>query len=475
MLPDARTGIFRLRPDSDDIVVHITSGKRFIVMGTRSGRIGLFPTDSTSSIIPSTQLGKGTTAVAGTKSHLPAISFKLESSDILTLQLSLDDSLLYVSALSGVWVADLSLPTDTIELIYLLAVTEMQASVVVEDKLIVTATTQGGISLHSFEKDTLTVGPGEVIDSRQNGNWKLAVEGSSLAFTFGSETVTIFNTVNREKFESKLSPQSGDVSNVLVVKPDSIPIVGEQGVVVAQRDVISIFSVKEGELELVFQFRDAINKLQCSSVDLDGKYLLSISSDNFSRRDRLELYDLSFLRPKSAGLSPLRRWDISRLTAEVEESRIFFVKNRDLLSFLLTGSGASLWEPAVRDQWFAVMPNFEVLNKNEPFHEREEEFDFNQHANPEEVRRTINRYKKSDHVVFDFVSQERNERKRDNEDIVMRDDEAETKRNDEKLLPFLQPVKKWSEKFEACPVGCAKVTFFSESAQRVLERRLRGN
>jgi hypothetical protein len=46
------------------------------------------------------------------------------------------------------------------------------------------------------------------------------------------------------------------------------------------------------------------------------------------------------------------------------------------------------------------------------------------------------------------------------------------------MLPFLQPLKSWrektAEKFQPCPVSSAKATFFSESAPKVLARRIQG-
>lgn len=484
LLPDARTSLFKLRSDGelDDSVITVVSGKRLVAMGARSGRIGLFPTDTTSSVIPVTQNVKGTTAVVGTSMHVPSVSLKIESGELISIQISKDDALLYVVTSEGLHAVDLTQGVNDLMLKPVVTVHKVHAAVVVEDKQIVVASDQG-LSSFSFVEDSLTVGAEQVIDSRFGKPWNLCCEESVFACTFGSESVSVFDAKNNAKFEAKLSPQSGEVSRVMVLAPGCIPMLGSEGfgAVVAQRDVISVFGTKEGELELVFQFRDAINKLQCSSVDLCGSFLLSISSDNFSRRDRLELFDLSFLKPKSAGLGPLRRWDISRLTADVEHADICFVKNRDLLSFVLTGPGAcaSLWEPAVKDQWFAVMPNFEVLNKNEPFQEREEEFDFNQHASEDEVRRTINRYKKTQNVEFNFVPNDVGRGARKNEDIeIASEQHGKAYLATEPMLPFLQPLKSWrektAEKFQPCPVSSAKATFFSESAPKVLARRIQG-
>jgi hypothetical protein len=255
----------------------------------------------------------------------------------------------------------------------------------------------------------------------------------------------------------------------------SIHIVPGSAVVVAQKDVVSLFSIKEDELELVFQFRDAINKQTFSSVDVFGQFLLCISFEAFSGRDRLELFDLSCLKPKSAGIAPLRRWDISRLTGEVEQCKALFVK-QDLLSFILTGGEgtASLWEPVVRDQWFSVMSNFEVLNRNEPYVETEEEFDFNQSADLNVVKRTINRYKRTENTVFDFIPSGSKECQ-DTDQKMLTEADRPIDVIDEPFFPFLQPLSSWKtfqgpKIVPGTIVNNPEVKFFSPAAAEVLAK-----
>ena len=479
LLPEARTTVYRLPDDQEEEVsiVSVVSGKKFLVIASSENRIGIFPTDSMSPILPDPNIPssnkKSTTPVLGTRVEVPVWSHRVDVEKwgrIISVQLAKNDSSLFVCTTKGVAVIPLTEPAG--ELKWLLAPPEKEEDVglglVVDDRLALAWSTKGtlltGISSNGIEiGDNVTRG---------------AVGGCLVGLARGSESVVLIDLQSNTQYEAKLSGQCGEVSHVHIISNTN-----GIAVVVTQRDVVSIFHAinDSNSLELVFQFRDAINKLQFTCTDLLGSYLLTISSDSFSRRDRLELYDLSFLKPKSAGLSPLRRWDISRLTADVVNPQIYFVgrKNKELLSFILTtaGGSASLWEPVVRDQWFSVMSNFEALNKNEPYREREEEFDFNQKADLDTVRRTINRYKKSDNVVFDFIPQS-NDRNVlvSSPDVDMGYAGMMRSENEEELLfPFLQPLDSWRSRgpvVEGLVVGVnPQVNFFSESAKKVLANR----
>jgi hypothetical protein len=189
------------------------------------------------------------------------------------------------------------------------------------------------------------------------------------------------------------------------------------GVVLVQEEVISVYRIlrEERKLDLIFQFRDAISKLEfiSASVDESRPWLVTLSSEAFNHRLHLELYDLNALRPKSASLFPLMRFDVSRLLnkRDTKDAIVRFVKQLSgLPAFVQSAydevSGHSvciLWESILKDQWYSFMPNFKVLNRNEPYTEREEEFDFNQDEDISTVRSTINRYKKASKELFFFI------------------------------------------------------------------------
>ena len=468
LLPEARTAVLKLLGDADDTITHAVSGKRFNILASSNKRIGIFPIDSMSPILadPNGNNKKSTTSVLGTRLDLPVATIHVENgSELISLQLSPDDSKLFITTCSGVSQVDLTDPDLSIH--PMLNVADIQLGLVVaENKFAIIGLKNGSVSRRLLS-DPFSEIP--VLDGSKASMLCGSVEKGIVAITRGSESIVIMDTNDSVDFSGKLSSQCGDVSQVHVISKGCIFGTDDNrcGAVVTQRDVVSVFL----EAELVFQFRDAINKVQFKSTDLKGSYLLVISSDTFSGRDRLELYDLSFLKPKSAGLAPLRRWDISRLTAEVEDAKIFFTNNA---SFLLTGPGGcvSLWEPVVRDQWFSVMANFEALNKNEPYQETEEEFDFNQKAELSTVKRTINRYKMSDRAEFNFIP---NASKSADDVEMSGGGEREVELlGKEPFFPFLQPLTTWRS---SGPIAGGSisgtsphVTFFSEGGKEALKR-----
>ena len=474
LLPEARTVLFKLG-DSASMIEHVATGHRFVAMASKN-TVGLFPIDSMSSVVPDPNISmsnkKASTSVLGASTCKP-LALVHAKEDIRSLSLSEDNSMMFISTESGLHAVNLTLPE--LKIVPVLELKKIDVGIVLGDKYIVA-------SKHEVETYSITSGnrlgnPRKFANG--SGEWIGSSAENLVALARGSDTVVLMQMGGEEAcWDCKLAAQSGEVSSVHAIPLGSIPnspVFDSHAVVVAQRDVISVFVVKDHELELVFQFRDAINKLTFSTVDCSGQFLLAISSESFSGRDRLELYDLSFLKPKSAGLSPLRRWDISRLTADVDGVRNFFIK-RDLLSFIVTGAEgtASLWEPVVRDQWFSVMTNFEALNRNQPYQETEEEFDFNQNEDLNAVRRTINRYKRTEKAVFDFVPEQAQEAVQKDQDVDMGEGERKVaEKIKEPFFPFLQPLSTWKTPSSDIPVsavlGNAEVTFFSESARRILD------
>jgi hypothetical protein len=202
----------------------------------------------------------------------------------------------------------------------------------------------------------------------------------------------------------------------------------------------------------------------------------------------MELFDLSLLKIKAASLPAIRRWDITRLMADNDERvKLFFLQKRSsLVSFLLTGisdstgsiSTAILWEPTVKDQWFAFMSNFAVLNKNEPYVETEEEFDFNQYADPITVERSMNRYRTSESVKFDFLPDKMSVISGGQEDTEMTDitREESDKPTQPVRYPFMQPLDNWRR--DSQPIFKGQVRpqftcrFFSDACPKVIEEAL---
>jgi hypothetical protein len=171
---------------------------------------------------------------------------------------------------------------------------------------------------------------------------------------------------------------------------------------VHQKDAISIYIVNEfDELDLVFQFRDTINRVQFESVDVsshDG-YMVMVTSESLNRRGLLELFDLSLVKAKCPSLTPIMRYDVSRLVlGGACKTRFFHTDRERTLEFVITvpdneGTVGMVWECVPRDKWSAFMPSFKALNMNMPYAESEEEFDFNQEEeDKKKIHRTISRY-----------------------------------------------------------------------------------
>jgi hypothetical protein len=474
LLPEARTVLFKLG-DTSDMIEHIATGKRFVAMASKK-TVGLFPIDSISSVVPDPNISmsnkKATTSVLGASTCKP-LGVVHAKEDIRRVSLSEDNSMMFISTESGLHAVNLTL--SELKIVPVLELKKIDVGILYGDKYVVAC---------KNEVETYSITSGDKIGSSRkfgsgSGEWIGSASENLVALARGSDTVVLMQLGEDEGcWDCKLPSQSGEVSSVHALPFGSIngsPVFESHAVVVAQREVISVFVMKDHELELVFQFRDAINKLTFSAVDCSGQFLSAISSESFSGRDRLELFDLSFLKPKSAGLSPLRRWDISRLTADVDGVRSFFIK-RDLLSFIVTGADgtASLWEPVVKDQWFSVMTNFEALNRNQPYQETEEEFDFNQNEDMSVVKRTINRYRRTERTVFDFVPEQDVRGALRDPDVMMEEGANKTAdRIKEPVFPFLQPLSSWRTPSSDVPVsavlGNPEVKFFSETAKSLLD------
>ena len=489
LIPEARTTVYKL-DNEQDTIRNCAVGKEFLVMaGDRS--IGLFSTNGTSGVlpdpVPSTSNKKASTAITGGSVQTPAASITCDV-DIVNVALACDDRILIVFTVDGVSVVDLTDPQLQLRSI-------VQTKQRLEAGIVVSSSRDSGIilfGLHGMSaiesKSFRMDGNGEVVTAEHSdnipgfsssGEWRMNAADSLLAVSRGSDRIVLLDNAsspNPVVRESKLS--GGDILSLHCIPRGSLgasPAFGPEaaGLVVAQPEVVSVFADKEGELELIFQFRDAINKVSFSTVDVFSNFLVSVSADSFSGRERLELFDLSCLKLKSAALQPVRRWDVSRLLTDVADPLVLFT-NPESMSFVLTAplGTAVLWEPVVRDQWFSVMANFEVLNKNEPYAEAEEEFDFNQDEPLGVVRTTMNRYKRTERVTFDFVTDKQGwTSKSEQEDVDMTSHSIE--KNRETIFPFLQPLDAWKSQRpidRSGNAGSTRAVFFSENARQMLAK-----
>ena len=496
LLPEARTCVFSTGEEGGEIS-HVVLGSKFLVLTTEKN-VYFFPTDTTSQILlnqNNISLKKGSTPILGGSVKKPIASMKF--SDTLVHVALLRNHILVVVMEKAVQVIDLSLESlvacnvkfniekgQSITSAAVVSDSHFVLSLISED------TKSSSVNLFNQIGDTFC--PVEMPPVNPGGSWILA-SSSLVAACYSTERIAILELENNHLSvigdSGSLSPQAGDVSALRVISRGQIncsPAFQPNafGAIVAQRDAISVFAwnYEEEQLELIFVFRDAINKVVFSSVDLIGNFIVSVSLESFTGRHRLELHDLNYLKVKSAALSPVKRWDISRLVAEGQQEAIkVFFTSKDILSFLLTGGegAATLWEPVVRDHWFPVMANFVVLNKNEPYQESEEEFDFNQNSDMSVVKTTINRYKRSSHTVFEFLPE--NEKEADYTDSSTDTDMTQnTFREAETFFPFLQPLDSWKSSHNEIyqsphPIAQTDAKFFSPACQELLTRVARKN
>ena len=512
--PEARTVLFKANAQSDLPVLSIAVAKRFIVLATEKA-VSIFPTDAPSSVLPHPQgsTKKGTTPILGGSTVGPVASF--EVTDLLTVDLCANEEHLVVFASAGVHTVKLSDPNLTVSplikerldsgCVVGVSSTEFVVCYSAGTYIRYASITVVDGSLKVSESKPLLPesksGKPSTGKSTSTGKWMVRSCNEFVAAAFGNERVGLAKWTGSEftlTGSASLSPQCGEVLGVCPIARGALSASAAfgptcSGAIVHQREVVSILkqgSDDDDELELLFQFRDAINKLVFTCVDVRKSSLLTISFEAFSRRYRLEMFDLSLLKVKAAALAPVRRWDITRLVAgQYDESSVkVFHLNRPLPSFLLTGvtdsSGVAstgiLWEPVVKDHWFSFMPNFSVLNKNEPYQEAEDEFDFNQLADPAVVRSTINRYKRSVDVTLDFLPPpDKAAVKESSEpaDVDMIDVKSNDTRDvlPEVTYPFLQPLPSWRTGDEGIyrptdPVGGTDVKFFSEGCRDILNR-----
>ena len=493
LLPEARTTVFKLPGSDIESVDEICVGKRFLCLAAGS-TVSLFATDGTSPVMadptPSMSNKKASTAITGGRQVADVATLNLPSA-VVSVNLCFNERFLIIFATSGVFAADLSRAhLETVEV--LKSKSPVEAGTVVSpdhDSCLIVFGTKGAKTVETRSLKLTTEGTIEASDFKlmlpkfgSAGEWKLHSLGKMLAVSHGADSVVLVKDVfasKRTVHETKLAGidvlslhciAEGTLATSAAFGPEAA------GLVVVQPDVISVYTDKDEELELIFQFRDAINKVSFSTVDVTSNFLVSVSSDSFSGRDRLELFDLSFLKLKSAALQPLRRWDISRLLTHVDEPLVAFT-NGEFLSFVLSGPNgtAVLWEPVVRDQWFSVMANFEVLNKNEPYAEAEEEFDFNQSEDLSVVKTTINRYKRTERTTFNFVTDQTGSNNRTStEDVDMTGYPSENRL--ETVYPFLQPIESWTGDHKPVAkcgsVGGAHTEFFSASARQMLAKHI---
>ena len=464
LMPEARTCLFTTGGDLP--IDQVEVGKLFFIVKTKNST-HIFPTDTTCPIAPNpnppNSNKKSSTHVLGASVKKPLASMKFDQ-DLVHISLAHNDRYLIVFTQDSIQYVDLSEP-DLVP-VEALRINETIASAgIAKEKNIFISYPNESKFVHQlnfhFENKKLHVSKPRPVDMpRVNGSnchWTLSSSCDLISACYGSERIAILS-VNKDGTvlaHAGLSAQAGEVSNSLPIPAGTIThsfalSQNNIGAIVCQRDSISVFAKgnEEEDLELIFQFRDAINKIVFSSIDLVGSFLVSVSQETFSGRHRLEIHDLNHLKLKSAGLQPVKRWDISRLVAESNDSARVFFKEKQVPSFLLTLSSgtATLWEPVVRDHWFPVMANFVVLNRNEPYQEAEEEFDFNQYEDLSVVKTTINRYKRSSSTVFNYLPEPDNQLEcalDPESDLRMEEIDARNSK-DEAFFPFLQPLESWN-------------------------------
>ena len=477
ILPDCRTKILHPLQDFGKIR-RIVSAKRFICVVSESG-ISFFPSDVPSTAIMDSsafiQSKKGSTPLSQTVSARPILS--IPCNDIVDMAVSKCGRFLFVFGGDGIATVDLMKDSPSISTPLMKGKISRGVCAQKERSRGVLLWTEKSnprkLNFASFaiNDEGLCLDSKNVFDteasSSKSSDLVMGFADGMLGVVSGGEKVSLYRlesdgvSFGTASLGSGLSLQNGEILAVIPVSgsrvlPNLMSTYG--GVVVVQADVITVFSsVTENgteKLDLVFQFRDSISKRAffSASVDSQKPWMVCVSTEAFNNRVHLEMFDLSLLKPKSVSLTPLMRFDVSRLfnRKEGHDMIVAFVQTlSDMPSFVqsvvddATGHRlAIVWESVVKDQWYSFMPNFKVLNKNLPYVEAEEEFDFNQDADMDTVCSTLNRYKKADKRLFDFVPNPRNERKSKDkcDDVDMRDD---TVVDDDFFIPFLAPLDSW--------------------------------
>lgn len=504
LMPDARTVVFKSTVSSEKPPVAVAAGDRFLCAASED-TISIYPTDVTSSALPHSVAPsnkKGSLSVHGTRVQQPLLTIA-SGKEIMAIQLSENNQFLFVFTSGGISYYDLSAdPTEPHPIVSepvksgcLLKVTPYTGSIVFATGNGKKKTRVASIA-YSIEDPRIVFSDEKPVPVNASDFCIMSSHSRFAAIAMGTDEVSLFEYISYDSFKligrCCLSAQCGDLMQVFPLVRGSaagLAALGPEatGIIVHQHEAVSIFTLNsEQELDLLFQFRDAITKQIYTSVDVLNQYVITLSCELFSKRYRVEVFDLSLLKVKAVSLPPIRRWDVSRLVAASDYEEVVKVKllQGPLLQFLMTGatdtlgssSTAILWEPVVKDQWFAVMPNFAVLNKNEPYVETEEEFDFNQHADIRTVQASINRYRTTDRVRFNFLpADERMDTGSRAADNEMMDTSVVSGK--EPFFPFLQPIESWKsasgEIHRHPPSGNQfKSQFFSDGCRQLLAGKI---
>jgi len=502
VLPDCRTKI--LLPVQDfGRIKQVVSTDRFVCLLCEGG-ISIFTSDTPPTAIVDTaafvQSKKGSTPLTQTVSSRPWVSYDFKGCE--SVSMSSCNRFMFLFTVDGISFLDLA--SERPEITSLLKCKLAQGISVqgLKECGVLLWTEKSNLrKLNSVEfrvnNDGISLGDKAMFDVEKSsgkvGDISFGFAEGSLGVVFG-EKVYMYNlksdgvSFSEPVSGSGISPQNGEVISVIPLSgPRVIPNIGScsGGLLIVQRDVMTVFADDDtGKLDLVFQFRDSISKHEylSASVDTVKPWLVCVTTEAFNNRVHLELFDLSLLRVKSVSLAPLMRFDVSRLFNRKEgEMIVAFIKTMSgMPSFVqsvvddTTGHRVGIvWESILRDQWYSFMPNFKVLNKNFPYAESEEEFDFNQNADIDSVCSTINRYKKASRRMFDFVPSKGKPQVSSGAtagDVEMEDSTA-LGEDPEVFMPFLAPLESWRkksvEKLENQETG-KHVEFFSARCGEIL-------
>ena len=504
VLPDCRSKI--LLPEQAYGRIRATvSTRRFVCIVCENG-ISIFTSDTPPMAIVDSasfiQTKKGSTPLLQTVTCRPWASFACEN--ILNSCISACDRFLFLFTVDGISVLDLG---SEIPRVSPLLKSKLARAICISNS------TEGGIilwteksnmrKLNSVEfsvKDSgIFLGSKSVFDcgnsSGKNGDISFGFADGLLGVVVGEKVNMYTLSSDGVSFGepvpgSGISAQNGEIISVIPLSgPRVIPNISSSsgGLLIVQRDVMTVFAEDDsGSLDLVFQFRDSISKHEYLSASVDSvkPWLVCVTTESFNNRVHLELFDLSLLRVKSVSLAPLMRFDVSRLFNRKEgEMIVSFIRSLAgtpafVQSVVDDATGhrvAIIWESILRDQWYSFMPNFKVLNKNFPYVESEEEFDFNQDADLETVCSTLNRYKKASKRIFDFVPKSKKHGTGHSADVEMHE---ETQVEQEAFIPFLAPLDNWrretSESLEPQETG-KHVEFFSARCGQILGEVVRSS
>lgn len=477
LLPEARTAVLKA---SGSMVSHVVCASRFLMLMSENA-VSIHPTDSPSGVLPDVNSGglkKGSLPVLNERIDTP-IATILVPSDVINAGLSHCEKFLFLFTCQGVHTVDLTADPLTVQ-----GVSSIQgiieAGSVCGKKLAFKTSDSGGPMICDWEETETGIStsgiepmftPTELKKFGSKSIWKISASGRGFGLTCEGKGAFLVRFPFGEMTKTMFPLGTGDVVGHAVVGHDA-----EMSLIVHQTEAVSIFRKDE----LLFQLRDAINKVKYESFDVRDEHMICVTQEPFTKKYHLELFDLSPLRVKAVALSPLLRWDISRLILGECSMRVKFVGS-SLLSFVTTYSedqecGAILWEPLVRDQWFSFMPNFKMLNRNEPYLETEEEFDFNQTADELTIRSSVNRYQSLPAPKFSFIPKD------EADQVLKREGDVEMLESSNNSFPaspvvyqFLQPLSAWKigedcTDFNRQAIEGKSVEFFGQGSQEALTR-----